>query len=454
MESIKGKFSELLKYLENTIKPLTDQNFQFIESQRNVFYFSKFSIDPNEFYQIFSFIWSIKVTIFKKVLSLNKLTVATALIFPNLPLIQEKDKLLTLFSLCYLHYYSSFQYETNNSFEQYYNTNLAILINKYNIIIKEENTFKTFVYQFFVNMHFELEKRKEMYKKIKLLTKHYNPHIINNSEENKNVPLHKTILTQLVAAKEHIVEMVFENNIKKKYSSKAVQDDVNMMINNLSKVVRESYIREIANSNEEVCPKIQEQSKKDAEIKKKDNTLYSKRLLSELIRCEVEPNMENLIKEISSKIDETMLDKMINSKTNCTINLIQCFICYNVEINSDIIKSIPEYANLKEDITMKFIVPAKDIYNRFVEIYFSLYDLVYTDFNNLQYILDKQGLPTKFYNSVYVFWTSLANEMVRSKRNVQENINEVINSFVEKFILEWEKTIKENGKKLTHFCLI
>ena len=49
MESIKGKFSELLKYLEDTIKPLTDQNFQFIESQRNVFYFSKFSIDPNEF---------------------------------------------------------------------------------------------------------------------------------------------------------------------------------------------------------------------------------------------------------------------------------------------------------------------------------------------------------------------------------------------------------------------
>ncbi len=453
MESIKGKFSELLKYLEDTIKPLTDQNFQFIESQRNVFYFSKFSIDPNEFYQIFSFIWSIKVTIFKKVLSLNKLTVATALIFPNLPLIQEKDKLLTLFSLCYLHYYSSFQYETNNSFEDYYNTNLAILINKYNIIIKEENTFKTFAYQFFVNMRFELEKRKDEYSKIKLLTKHYNPHIINE-EKSENNSLHKTLLTQLVAAKEHIVEMVFENNIKKKYSSKAVQDDMNLMINNLSKVVRESYIREIANSNEQMSPKIQEQSENDSAIKMKDRTLYSKRLLSELIRCEVEPNMELLIKEISSKIDETMLDKMINQKTNCAINLIQCFICYNVEINSDIIKTIPEYQNIKEDITMKFIVPAKDIYNRFVEVYFSLYDLVYTDYNNLKYILDKQGLPAKFYNSAYVFGTSLANEMVISKRNVQENMNEVISNFVEKFIIEWERTIKENGKKLTHFCLI
>ena len=74
--------------------------------------------------------------------------------------------------------------------------------------------------------------------------------------------------------------------------------------------------------------------------------------------------------------------------------------------------------------------------------------------NNLKYILDKQGLPAKFYNSAYVFGTSLANEMVISKRNVQENMNEVISNFVEKFIIEWERTIKENGKKLTHFCLI
>ena len=45
MESLKGKFSELMKYLEESIKPFTNSSYKFIESQRNVFYFSKFSLD-------------------------------------------------------------------------------------------------------------------------------------------------------------------------------------------------------------------------------------------------------------------------------------------------------------------------------------------------------------------------------------------------------------------------
>lgn len=44
--------------------------------------------------------------------------------------------------------------------------------------------------------------------------------------------------------------------------------------------------------------------------------------------------------------------------------------------------------------------------------------------------------------------------MVIQNNNVQENMSEVINKFVELFNIEWEATIKENGKKLTHFCLI
>ena len=145
---------------------------------------------------------------------------------------------------------------------------------------------------------------------------------------------------------------------------------------------------------------------------------------------------------------------MINRNEKCTINIIQCFICYNIEIGTKEIREIPEYKDFTEDLTIKFIVPAKNIYNKFVEIYFSLYDLVYSDFNNLKYILDSQGLPAKFFNSAYLFGKSFADIMVTQKNNVQENMNEVINKFVELFNIEWEATIKENSKKLTHFCLI
>ena len=162
------------------------------------------------------------------------------------------------------------------------------------------------LHQFFLNMHEEINNKKDMYKRIKALFKNY-----------EQQPIHKSLLTQLVAAKEHIVEMVFENNIKKKYNSKALQDDINMIINRLSKVVKESYLKEIANSsNPAMNTTIQHQNE---EI---NLSISSKRLLSELIRCEVDPNIEKIIKDISNKVDETLLDRMINRNEKCTINII------------------------------------------------------------------------------------------------------------------------------------
>lgn len=442
MESLKGKFSELIKYLEDSIKPLNPKNFQFIESQRNVFYFSKFTIDPDDFCQIFLFIWQIKVSIFKKMLQLNVQTI-NSLIFP--PLIQEKEKIHTLFSLCFLHYYSCFQYDTNNTFEDYYNTYFSLLLNKYSILIKDEAQFKTFSYQFYINMHYELEQLKstETYKKIKLLCKVYNPNLFNSNNANNQ----SSILTQLVAAKEHIIDMVVEKNIIKKYNSKAVHNEINIIMNRLSKVVRECYINEIVkSSNPQITPNTTEESEK--------GSVYSKRLLSELIRCEVDPQMEKLIKEISLKIEDSMLDQMINKKTNCSINVIKHFVCYNIEIGTELIKTIPEYKDLQEEVTLKFIVPAKEIYNKFAEVYFSFFDLVFTDFSNLKFILDKQGLPAKFYNSAYAFSRGLSFETIKQKFNVQDNMNQVIRRFIDNFFNDWETTIKENGQKLTHFCLI
>ena len=173
-------------------------------------------------------------------------------------------------------------------------------------------------------MHEEINNKRDMYKRIKALCKHYNPDIIhNNADPPKEQPIHKSLLTQLVAAKEHIVEMVFENNIKKKYNSKALQDDITLIINRLTKVVKESYLKKIANlSNPAINTTIQQQNE---DIKQINPSVSSKRLLSELIRCEVDPKIEKVIKDISNKVDETLLDRMINRNEKCTINLIQSY---------------------------------------------------------------------------------------------------------------------------------
>ena len=169
-------------------------------------------------------------------------------------------------------------------------------------------------------MHIELERLKntEMYKKIQLLCKVYNPNLFNSNAKHNSK---SSILTQLVAAKEHIIDMVIEKNMIKKFNSKAIHDEINFMMNRLSKVVRESYIKEIVkSSNPQITPSIEEPMKDIG-----DSSVYSKRLLSELIRCEVDPPTERMIREISRKIDETMLDQMINKRTNCPINLIKNF---------------------------------------------------------------------------------------------------------------------------------
>ena len=222
--------------------------------------------------------------------------------------------------------------------------------------------------------------------------------------------------------------------VSAKYWLRKMINENNKIINKLSKIVRESYLKEISKSSDpNFNPNIQEQTPlvTDSEIREEssnnpDVPFYSKRLLSELIRCEVDPKIEKIIKDISSKVDELMLDQLINSRTNCAINLIQHFVCYNVEVNSTQIRTIPEYADLKDDLSLKFLVLAKNIYNQFAEVYFSLYDLVHTDYINLKYILEMQKLPYKFYNSVYFLGTTLTDEMIKQKTNVQENMRQIL----------------------------
>ena len=56
MESLKEKLSSSMKYIQNTII----SNYKIIEQQQKIFYFSKFSIDINDFYEIYLFIHQIK----------------------------------------------------------------------------------------------------------------------------------------------------------------------------------------------------------------------------------------------------------------------------------------------------------------------------------------------------------------------------------------------------------
>jgi len=92
-----------------------------------------------------------------------------------------------------------------------------------------------------------------------------------------------------------------------------------------------------------------------------------------LIRSQITDNEQNTAKEISHKL-EFLIDLILNKCEN-KIHFIQLFMCNIVEINSDLIRMIPEYKDLSEDMNLRFIMPSKNIYNYAVEVYFSIHDL-------------------------------------------------------------------------------
>ncbi len=111
-----------------------------------------------------------------------------------------------------------------------------------------------------------------------------------------------------------------------------------------------------------------------------ENKVYSKRILCELVKTEND-NIENMmVMDISHKVSN-LVDMILNQSQN-KFYCIQDFLCYIVEINSELIRIFPEYKDLKDDTNLRFIVTAKNVYNLAFEIYFTLHDLykVYLNF--------------------------------------------------------------------------
>jgi len=84
----------------------------------------------------------------------------------------EKEKILIIFTICYLHFYTNFSYENNFSFEDYFNQNLINLCTKYNVFVKDIKQFKIFCYSFYYQLIKEIKNTN--YSEIKNLYFFYN----------------------------------------------------------------------------------------------------------------------------------------------------------------------------------------------------------------------------------------------------------------------------------------
>jgi len=146
---------------------------------------------------------------------------------------------------------------------------------------------------------------------------------------------------------------------------------------------------------------------------------------------------------------------MILNQTKNKFYCIQDFLCYIVEINSELIRIFPEYKELNDDINLRFIVIAKNVYNLAFEIYFTLHDLYKIELNNFIDVF-KERFPfpvdDNILKTIYFFYKSLTEEFLNKNNNFSKNhISIVLENFLDKLFTLWEFVIVEKGKELTRF---
>jgi hypothetical protein len=95
----------------------------------------------------------------------------------------EKEQILIIFTICFLHFYSNFSYDSNFTFEDYFNQNLINLCTRYKVYIKDIKQFKIFCYSFYYQLIKELKNID--YARFKKLYIYYNPAVL---EEEKLIP--------------------------------------------------------------------------------------------------------------------------------------------------------------------------------------------------------------------------------------------------------------------------
>ena len=617
MESMKEYISSWLKSFKDYIN-----SFSFVEKEKNIFYFSKFSLDISEFFLIHDFIKKLKENIFKENMEQFKYCVKNIIIFNNQNNnkdLNEKEKIIILFSACLFIYYKKFRFNTNGSFDSYFDNDFILIAkNIFKFEIKNNEIFKIFAFYYFSIMQKQIQALD--YTKIKNIKKYYNYsalekkeekeeeniNMINGGTQNVNEGFQEQVLTFLISTKEKMLELVYttnknknnindlfpeeikdmntrfqklnnnlnfyiDNNEKKTEEKNSIQinqnqindsssdnksdmiiEDVspqkiknfciNIKNNNISlnnknenlfkldgnnnivnnnifgnethsnkfSLMQTDYSNDnhinftnenifnkhnqknpiienynsmylnlnkknplvdnldlnLSNSNSNSLEKsfdslfnFSSNSLNNINLTNKDSSnIYSKKVISELIKSEFDKNTMEIIEEVSKIIDEKYLDTALNTSQK-TVCLIQYYCCYMVEFTPEMLQNIcPKYKDILQNFDIKFIVLAKELYNTTMEIFSTIYDLSYTNFDTFIELTKDCGIQLEHAQGLYKIFREysimLLNEKKR-KKNMNANSNKYIMNVLRKLFdneyQNWTNIIKQKSNEFTNF---
>ena len=417
------------------------KNYTLINSSKKVFYFSKFSLEYEQCKKIVVFTKLLKENLLKAILEPLKYFVKSVEFSIKLG---NREKIMCVFSIMFMFYYTKNSYEYNNCFEEFFTEDLANAFYVRGILIGSNHDFKVFSYTFYFELVKELSKMN--YKDIK-----------NNFTKYSNLPMQKS--NSILHAVKEYVKLIKNIDIKKAFKSclipliatkERIIDMVIDVTNSSSLANRVGSAASLfeggdpikSNNNSDI--KSNETINSNETPKHDKHETLSKRIIGEVCQEQINEKELEFTNDIALKAD-TLVELILNHSNHKVYN-VRNFLCYIVEINSDLIKLFPEYEDLPDDINLRVIIGARNLYLIALEVYYSVGDLFDTNLNTIMQVF-KVRYPFSYNEEVDIpirlFFKVLINNIL--EYNQCFNSEEILIKTLNLLNTEWEEEINKNN---------
>ena len=178
------------------------------------------------------------------------------------------------------------------------------------------------------------------------------------------------------------------------------------------------------------------------------NNKYTKTIIRELSKYEVDEQIVKIIEEVAKKIDSNYLGQTVNNSPK-NVTLINYFSCYMVEFTPDKLQNIePKYKDILQNYCIKFIVLAKELYNTAMELFTTIYDLSYTNIDTFINLSNNCGIQIQYAQSLYSMFKEYSTLLLKKK---ESNIKNILQKLFKQQKSLWDKTIIQKSNELTSF---
>ena len=179
-----------------------------------------------------------------------------------------------------------------------------------------------------------------------------------------------------------------------------------------------------------------------------NNNKYTKTIIRELSKYEVDDQVVKIIEEVAKKIDSDYLGQTVNNSPK-NVTLINYFSCYMVEFTPDKLQNIePKYKDILQNYCIKFIVLAKELYNTAMELFTTIYDLSFTNIDTFINLSKNCGIQIQYAQSLYIMFKEYSTLLLKKK---ESNIKNILQKLFKQQKLLWDKTIIQKSNELTSF---